>query len=228
MNNTTKVALVAATVGGYVLGRLKRGRLAFAVATYIAGRRFGLDPRQLATEGLRKLGDVPQVAELSEQVKGDFLETGKTALAAVANRRVGELADSLHERTLNIGKPKDEEVPEEEEPEEEEPTDEEPAEEGPGAEEEEPESEEEPDDEERWEEVGRSTKRGAARKSTVVAKKAPGQSTSPAKRAPARKTSTSTPRAAAAEKAPVKKSSAKKSVAKKTASGTSSTRTRRR
>ncbi|MBP0450658.1 hypothetical protein J5Y04_14045 [Kitasatospora sp. RG8] len=114
MNITTKVALGVAVAGGYVLGRAKKGRLAFAVATYIAGRRFGLDPRQLATEGLRKLGEVPQVAELSEQVKGEFLETGKKALVAEANRRVGEFADSLHERTLNIGKQKEQE----EEPEE--------------------------------------------------------------------------------------------------------------
>ncbi|MEV8100756.1 histone protein, partial [Kitasatospora sp. NPDC085879] len=86
MNNSTKVALGAAVAGGYVLGRTKKGRLAFAVATYLAGRRVGLDPRQLATEGLRKLGEVPQVAELSEQVKGEFLETGKKALVAAANR----------------------------------------------------------------------------------------------------------------------------------------------
>ncbi|GAA4983236.1 hypothetical protein GCM10025734_05100 [Kitasatospora paranensis] len=70
MNNATKAAVAAAVAGGYVLGRAKKGRLAFAVATYIAGRRFGLDPRQLATEGLRKLGEVPQVAELNEQVRG--------------------------------------------------------------------------------------------------------------------------------------------------------------
>lgn len=62
MNDMTKIALAVAVAGGYVLGRAKKGRLAFAMATYIAGRRFGLDPRQLATEGLRRLKDVPQVA----------------------------------------------------------------------------------------------------------------------------------------------------------------------
>lgn len=127
MNTTTKVALGAAVAGGYVLGRAKKGRLAFAVATYIAGRRFGLDPKQLATEGLRKLGEVPQVAELNEHVKGELLEAGKHAVVATANRRVGELADSLHERTLNIGKPKttEEDEGEEEREEGEEPYDEE-------------------------------------------------------------------------------------------------------
>lgn len=77
MKDTTKVALAAAVAGGYVLGRAKKGRLAFAAATYLAGRRFGLDPRQLATEGLRKLSEVPQVAELNEQVRGELMEAGK-------------------------------------------------------------------------------------------------------------------------------------------------------
>lgn len=56
MDDKEKVALAAAVVGGYVLGRTKKGRLALSVATYLAGRRFGLEPRQLAAEGMRRLG----------------------------------------------------------------------------------------------------------------------------------------------------------------------------
>ncbi|MGW3046076.1 hypothetical protein ACWC9T_40160 [Kitasatospora sp. NPDC001159] len=188
MNNTTKVALGVAVAGGYVLGRMKKGRLAFAVATFIAGRRVGLDPRQLATEGLNKLREIPQVAGLSEQVKGELLETGKKALAAAASRRIGELADSLHERTLNIGKPK----PKAEEPEDEDENQEEPARERtarrraatsggragrasrstPRAE---PESSPE-----------RKLARKAPRKSAPAAKKAPAKTAPPAKRSAGR------------------------------------------
>lgn len=70
MEDQTKVTLAAAVVGGYVLGRTKKGRLAISVATYLAGRRFGLEPRQLAAEGMRRLGEVPQFAELQDQLKG--------------------------------------------------------------------------------------------------------------------------------------------------------------
>ncbi|MCU7820190.1 hypothetical protein [Kitasatospora sp. DSM 101779] len=64
MKITTKIALGIAVVVGYVLGRLKKGRWALALATYFAGRR--LDPRELATEALRKLGDeVPEVAKFT-------------------------------------------------------------------------------------------------------------------------------------------------------------------
>ncbi|MFF8537905.1 hypothetical protein ACF07B_39040 [Streptomyces sp. NPDC015532] len=84
MKATTKIALAAAVAGGYVLGRLKKGRLTFAVATYIAGRRFGLDPQQLATEGLKRLSDVPGVAEFQEQVRDELINAGLQALAATA------------------------------------------------------------------------------------------------------------------------------------------------
>ncbi|MGC4982719.1 histone H1-like repetitive region-containing protein [Streptomyces sp. DT193] len=84
MNVTTKIALAAAVAGGYLLGRLKKGRLTFAVATYLAGRRFGLDPQQLATEGLKRLSEVPAVAELQDQLRGELMNAGHEALAAPA------------------------------------------------------------------------------------------------------------------------------------------------
>ncbi|MFD5521960.1 hypothetical protein [Streptomyces sp. NPDC127066] len=84
MNVTTKIALAAAVAGGYLLGRMKKGRLTFAVATYLAGRRFGLDPEQLATEGLKRLSEVPAVAELREQVRDELMNVGHEALATPA------------------------------------------------------------------------------------------------------------------------------------------------
>nr|BBJ50134.1 hypothetical protein SAVMC3_27630 [Streptomyces avermitilis] len=72
MDDTAKVTLAAAVVGGYVLGRTKKGRMALSIATYLAGRRFGLEPRQLATEGMRRLGEMPQFAQLQEQLRGRF------------------------------------------------------------------------------------------------------------------------------------------------------------
>ena len=108
MNNSTKISLAAAVAGGYVLGRAKKGRLAFGLATYLAGRRFGLEPQQLVTEGLRKLQEIPQVADLNEQLRGEFKDVGRKALVAAADRKLADLADALHERTARVGSEREE------------------------------------------------------------------------------------------------------------------------
>jgi hypothetical protein len=125
MQDTTKIALAAAVAGGYVLGRTKKGRLAFTAATYLAGRRFGLEPGQLMAQGLTKLKETPQFAEISDQLRGEALEAGKKALGAAANRKLADLAGSLHQRTSELGRgaaaedEEDQEEPEEYEDEEE-------------------------------------------------------------------------------------------------------------
>lgn len=108
MDDTAKVALAAAVVGGYVLGRTKKGRLALTIATYLAGRRFGLEPRQLAAEGMRRLGEIPQFAELQEQLKGEVFDAGRKAVAAAADRGMSSLADALSDRTARLGEKQDE------------------------------------------------------------------------------------------------------------------------
>ncbi|MFF3357820.1 histone protein, partial [Streptomyces sp. NPDC002917] len=146
MNDANKILLAAALAGGYVLGRTKKGRFALTAASYIAGRQFGLEPRQLVVQGIRKLGEIPQVADLGEQLRGEVMNAGREAVTAAANRRLTTLADSLRERTLQLES--GEEEPEEEEEEEEE--GEEPEEEY--EEEEEPEEGEEQEPEEEYEE----------------------------------------------------------------------------
>ena len=203
MDDQTKVTLAAAMVGGYVLGRTKKGKLAFTVATYLAGRRFGLEPRQLAAEGMRRLGENPHFAELQEQLRGEVLETGRQAVTAAANRSMNSLADAIGERTARLGELEEQE-PEAEEEEEEEP-EEEPEQEEP---------EEEPEQEEPEEEPKRRARKGGPHKRSAPAKKA----------APAKKK-------AAKKSAPPRKSAAKKTgTAKKTTSSkrTASKRAERR
>lgn len=210
MNDSTKIALAAAVAGGYVLGRAKKGRLAFALGSYLAGRRFGLAPQQLLTEGLKKLQELPQFADLNEQMRGEFKDAGRKALASAADRKLGDLADALHERTARIGSEKDEEEEEGEEygPEEEEPEEEE--EEAEGEEEEEPEEEEEESPRSRRA-AGRQASRASARKSPAKkaqpAKKTAGKRTAPAKKTTARKP--------AAKKTAPRKTASKKTTAKK-------------
>ncbi|MFJ8544066.1 hypothetical protein ACIRFH_18940 [Streptomyces sp. NPDC093586] len=95
----SRAALAAAMAGGYLLGRTRKAKLAFAVGSYLAGRRLGLSPAQVLSQGLGRLQLTPQFQELSDQVRGELLTAGRVAVTAAANRRLTGLADTLRDRT---------------------------------------------------------------------------------------------------------------------------------
>ncbi|MFE1585026.1 hypothetical protein ACFW6Q_04950 [Streptomyces sp. NPDC058737] len=97
--NDNRTAMAAAVAGGYLLGRTKKAKLAFAVGSYLVGRRAGLSPGRILGQGLGGLQRTPQVRELTEQVRGDLLTAGRAAVTAAANRRLTGLADTLRDRT---------------------------------------------------------------------------------------------------------------------------------
>ncbi|MFL9653114.1 hypothetical protein ACJ7VE_05265 [Streptomyces sp. PB17] len=97
--NDSRTAMAAAVAGGYLLGRTKKAKLAFAVGSYLVGRRVGLSPGQVLGQGLGSLQRAPQFQELSDQVRGELMAAGRAAVTAAANRRLTGLADSLRERT---------------------------------------------------------------------------------------------------------------------------------
>ncbi|MGP2436265.1 hypothetical protein [Streptomyces sp. JW3] len=94
-----RAALAAAVAGGYLMGRTKKAKLAFAVGSYLTGRRLGLAPGQVLSQGLGRLQQVPQFQELSDQVRGELLTAGRAAVTAAASRRLDRFADALRERT---------------------------------------------------------------------------------------------------------------------------------
>ncbi|MCF3173292.1 histone protein [Streptomyces sioyaensis] len=218
MSDGSKALLAAALAGGYLLGRTKKARFALTVASYLAGRQFGLSPRQLVTEGVRKLGEIPQVAELGDQLRGEVLDAGRKALTAAANQQLETLADTLHDRTLKLESGEEEPAEEEEEEEEEE----EPYDEG-----------EEPAEDEAAEKA--PAKKSAPAKKTAAkktaAKKTAAKKTTAKKSAPAKKTAAKKKTGKTAKKAPPKKTAAGRksgSAAKKSAKKTSSRVERRR
>ncbi|MGW7291270.1 hypothetical protein ACWGIB_02610 [Streptomyces xiamenensis] len=93
--DNSKAALAAGIAGGYVLGRTRKAKVAFAIATYVIGRRFPLTPRHLAEEGGRRLREHPRFGELSDQVRGDLLESGRSAVMAAATARIDAISDAL-------------------------------------------------------------------------------------------------------------------------------------
>ncbi|MCX5327072.1 DNA primase [Streptomyces sp. NBC_00120] len=89
-------AAVGLAVGaGYVLGRTKKMKLAFAVGTLVAGKRLRLK------DALGVL-DSPQFKELGDQLREDLAGVGKAATGALVERRMEGLAGALHQRTEGV------------------------------------------------------------------------------------------------------------------------------
>ncbi|MFE9702926.1 hypothetical protein [Streptomyces sp. NPDC005930] len=97
--NDSKGAMAAAVAGGYLLGRTKKAKLAFAVGSYLVGKRVGLSPGQVLGQGLGSLQRAPQFQELGDQIRDELLTAGRAAVTAAANRRLTGLADALRDRT---------------------------------------------------------------------------------------------------------------------------------
>ncbi|MHA6618754.1 hypothetical protein [Pseudonocardia sp. DLS-67] len=88
--------------GGYFLGRTKKMKLAMMLAGVAAGRRAG-GPGELLKSGTKLLGSTPELAKLTDQVRGRLLDAGKTAALAVATRQVESLTDRVGRRVESLG-----------------------------------------------------------------------------------------------------------------------------
>ncbi|WP_130797043.1 hypothetical protein [Streptomyces otsuchiensis] len=93
----TKAALAAGIAGGYLLGRSRKAKLAFAVATYVVGRRFPLTPRHLVGEGARRLREHPRYGEISDRVSEDLLAAGRNVVTVATTSRLDALSDALRQ-----------------------------------------------------------------------------------------------------------------------------------
>lgn len=210
-----RVGLGLAVGAGYVLGRTKKMKMAFAVGTLVAGKRMHLSPRALADLVSGQLRNNPQFKEIGDQLREDLRGVGKAASGAMVERRIDALADRLHGRTAQVRDQLAGVVPDasdlgsedEERAEAEEPEFEEDREDPEGAREYE-EPEEEPDEE----------APGPGRK--TAAKTAPPPAKKAVKKAPAKKAARAagkTPDGKAPARTPAKKAAGKKTAAKKTA-----------
>src|SRR5919106_1437797 len=97
-----RAGLGLAVGAGYVLGRTKKLKLAFAVGTLVAGKRMHLSPRALADLVSGQLRNNPQFKEIGDQLCEDLRGVGKAASGAMVERRIDALADRLHGRTAQV------------------------------------------------------------------------------------------------------------------------------
>lgn len=228
-----RLGLGLAVGAGYVLGRTKKMKLAFAIGTMVAGKRMHLSPRALADLVTGQLQNNPQFKEIGDQLREDLRGVGKAASGALVERQIEGLADRLHGRTAQVrdqlsgvvpdvpgvggksgGKSRDDR---EDEPEDEYEDYDEYDERDPDASDDEVGERESAEDAEAAEdeERPRPRKRAPAKK---VAKKAPAKKAaekrSPRKEAPAKKTA-----ARAAKKAPAKKTAAARTAGRSASRG---------
>ncbi|MEU5701351.1 hypothetical protein [Streptomyces aurantiacus] len=186
-----RLGLGLAVGAGYVLGRTKKMKLAFAVGTMVAGKRMHLSPRALGELVTQQLQNNPQFKEIGDQLRQDLRGVGKAASGALVERQITGLADRLHGRTAQVKDQLAGVVPDDEY--------------------DEYEDEYEEDD-------GRApAKKAPAKKAAEKrspATKAPAKKAS-AKKAPAKKTAAKKTAATAAKKAPAKKTAAAKTAGRR-------------
>ncbi|GES29980.1 hypothetical protein AB0G60_10450 [Streptomyces angustmyceticus] len=94
----TNAKIGVALVGGYLLGRTKKAKMAIGLGLFLAGKKLNLDPRQLGT----LVANSPVLAPLNDQVRKELVDATKSAAGAALTQRMNGLADSLHERTLAL------------------------------------------------------------------------------------------------------------------------------
>ncbi|WP_327319040.1 DNA primase [Streptomyces sp. NBC_01235] len=205
-----RMGLGLAVGAGYVLGRTKKLKMAFAIGSLVAGKKLNLTPRALGDLLSQQLRDNPQFKEIGDQLRQDLRGVGKAASGAMVERQMDALADRLHGRTSQVRDQlegvvpgTDEDGEQEADEEYEEPQDAQDEEEG-EVEDEEPQDTSEEDEEQDEDEEEEPPRKTAAKK------------------APAKKTA----KKAAAKKAPAKKAPARRTAEKRTASaGKTATRT---
>ncbi|WP_217208271.1 ABC transporter substrate-binding protein [Streptomyces sp. AC550_RSS872] len=92
--NNAKIG--TALLGGYVLGRTKKAKLAIGLGALLAGSR--IKPGQVG----KALQDSPFLHTLTDQVRSELTDAGKAAATTVLSAKADNLADALHQRTAGL------------------------------------------------------------------------------------------------------------------------------
>src|SRR5579859_7826465 len=88
-----------AVAAGYVFGRYHKGKWALALAAMGAGKKLPGPQGAILEQGKKLLGSTPVVGHLTEEVRGQLVEAGRTAVMAAASRRIDSFSDALRDRS---------------------------------------------------------------------------------------------------------------------------------
>ncbi|MEU0951297.1 hypothetical protein ABZ353_02800 [Streptomyces niveus] len=95
---TGNVKIGVALVGGYLLGRTKKAKMAIGFGMFLAGKKLSFDPKQLG----KLVANSPVLGTLNDQVRKELVDATKSAATNALSQRATGLADSLHQRTLGL------------------------------------------------------------------------------------------------------------------------------
>ena len=95
---SAKTKLAAAVIGGYVLGRTKKGGAALALASWLSGNQAGPQAMSLARKGLTQVAQSEQAAQIIKQVRGPLMEAAQKAATQAVVSRVTALSNGLTAR----------------------------------------------------------------------------------------------------------------------------------
>ncbi|MEW2131722.1 hypothetical protein [Streptomyces sp. NPDC005435] len=99
MTKNAKIAV--ALVGGYVLGRTKKAKLALGLGMFLAGKKLDLDPRRVG----KLIANSPALGGLNDQVRSQLVDATRTAATEALTQRAAGLASSLAKRTEALQDP---------------------------------------------------------------------------------------------------------------------------
>jgi hypothetical protein len=97
-----KTRLGAAVVGGYILGRTKKGGMALRLATFLSGNQMGPQVMATARKGVTSVAQSEEAKQLVEQVRGPLMEAVRTAALTAATNRVTKMSNGLANRTAAL------------------------------------------------------------------------------------------------------------------------------
>ncbi|OEV05776.1 hypothetical protein [Streptomyces oceani] len=96
-NHTARIG--GALVGGYLLGRTRKARMALGLGMFLAGRKLSMNPQRLG----RMAANSPALSGLSDQACKEVVDATKSAATSALTKRAEGLAETLHQRTLDLG-----------------------------------------------------------------------------------------------------------------------------
>src|SRR5829696_5996616 len=95
---SAKTKLAAAVIGGYVLGRTKKGGAALTLASWLSGNQAGPQAMSMARKGLTQVVRSEQAAQIMRQVRGPLMEAAQKAATQAVLSRVTAISNGLTAR----------------------------------------------------------------------------------------------------------------------------------
>ncbi|HLM22522.1 MAG TPA: hypothetical protein VK390_13495 [Propionibacteriaceae bacterium] len=95
---SAKTKLAAAVIGGYVLGRTKKGGAALTLASWLSGNQAGPQAMSMARKGLTQVAQSEQAAQIMKQVRGPLMEAAQKAATQAVLSRVTAISNGLTAR----------------------------------------------------------------------------------------------------------------------------------